>query len=99
AEQLVAAAAQAWVHGAAVDWARILPPATGTRPDLPTYAFQHQHFWLHHQPATTTSPADNPADTAFWTAVDNHDLDTLTDTLGLHDNQPLRDLLPALAHW
>ncbi|MFL6124226.1 SDR family NAD(P)-dependent oxidoreductase, partial [Actinophytocola sp.] len=42
--QLLKALAEAWVHGAPVDWA---PVITGGRlVDLPTYAFQHARFWL-----------------------------------------------------
>ncbi|WP_194923336.1 type I polyketide synthase [Catenulispora pinisilvae] len=40
--------ARAWVHGAGVDWAAVL--GSGTRVDLPTYAFQHQHFWPNSKP-------------------------------------------------
>ncbi|MFI9463113.1 type I polyketide synthase [Streptomyces xiamenensis] len=32
------------VHGAAVDWSAVLP--AGAPVDLPTYAFQHEHYWL-----------------------------------------------------
>jgi acyl transferase domain-containing protein/NADPH:quinone reductase-like Zn-dependent oxidoreductase/acyl carrier protein len=40
---LLAALAGAHVHGAAVDWAAVLP--AGSRIDLPTYAFQRQRYW------------------------------------------------------
>ncbi|WP_214104276.1 type I polyketide synthase [Acrocarpospora catenulata] len=40
---VMAALAQLYVHGVAVDWRALLP---GGRPvDLPTYAFQRQRFW------------------------------------------------------
>jgi len=39
----VAALAQAYVHGVAVDWAAVTGP--GQPVDLPTYAFQRQHYW------------------------------------------------------
>ena len=35
-------------HGSRVDWAAVLPP--GYRVDLPTYAFQHQHYWASTEP-------------------------------------------------
>ncbi|MET7921528.1 SDR family NAD(P)-dependent oxidoreductase [Streptomyces avermitilis] len=42
--RLMLALAQALVHGVAVDWDAILPGAR--RVDLPTYAFQHERYWL-----------------------------------------------------
>ncbi|MFJ9351552.1 SDR family NAD(P)-dependent oxidoreductase [Streptomyces sp. NPDC101237] len=41
---LAAGLARFHVHGGGVDWAAYLPPAA--RVDLPTYAFQHRHYWL-----------------------------------------------------
>ncbi|GAA4076071.1 type I polyketide synthase [Nonomuraea soli] len=45
-------AAEAWVRGLDVDWRQILAPARPRVVDLPTYAFQHQHFWLEERTAT-----------------------------------------------
>ncbi|MET7607649.1 SDR family NAD(P)-dependent oxidoreductase [Streptomyces avermitilis] len=42
--RLMLALAQALVHGVAVDWDAVLPGAR--RVDLPTYAFQHERYWL-----------------------------------------------------
>ncbi|WP_409467021.1 SDR family NAD(P)-dependent oxidoreductase [Amycolatopsis sp. GA6-003] len=44
--------AEAYVRGVAVNW-----PITGTGPalELPTYAFQHQHYWLE-TPAGSADP-------------------------------------------
>ncbi|RKN08365.1 type I polyketide synthase [Streptomyces radicis] len=41
------ALAEAWVGGVGVDWTPLLP-ATGdeARPELPTYAFQRERYWL-----------------------------------------------------
>ncbi|MFF1606395.1 type I polyketide synthase [Amycolatopsis sp. NPDC058278] len=44
--RLLTSMAELFVRGVRVDWATLVPPA---RVDLPTYAFDHQHFWL--QPA------------------------------------------------
>src|SRR6202040_1938904 len=41
--RLLASLAEAYVHGTAVDWARVLPAAA--RVELPTYAFQHRRYW------------------------------------------------------
>ncbi|ADJ42439.1 rifamycin polyketide synthase [Amycolatopsis mediterranei S699] len=41
--RLLTSMAELFVRGVRVDWATLVPPA---RVDLPTYAFDHQHFWL-----------------------------------------------------
>ena len=38
-------AAELWSHGVDVDWSSVVPAETG-RPDLPTYAFQRERYWL-----------------------------------------------------
>ncbi|MFZ1154717.1 MAG: SDR family NAD(P)-dependent oxidoreductase, partial [Solirubrobacteraceae bacterium] len=38
--------AEAWVHGVEVDWAGVLGGSDRELPDLPTYAFQRQRYWL-----------------------------------------------------
>ncbi|MGW7409947.1 SDR family NAD(P)-dependent oxidoreductase [Streptomyces sp. NPDC054833] len=42
--RLMLALAQAHVHGVTIDWDAVLPGAR--RVDLPTYAFQHERYWL-----------------------------------------------------
>jgi rifamycin polyketide synthase module 9/10 len=49
---LVAAVAELFVRGVGVDWAGVLPSVVGWV-DLPTYAFDHHHYWLNAAPATT----------------------------------------------
>ncbi|MET9448679.1 type I polyketide synthase, partial [Streptomyces cinerochromogenes] len=47
AETLLLSVAELFVRGAQVDWAATLPEgATDVHVDLPTYAFDHQHYWL-----------------------------------------------------
>ncbi|MFF2077428.1 type I polyketide synthase [Kitasatospora sp. NPDC058162] len=100
AARLVTALAQAYVGGLPVDWKTVLPAAESV--DLPTYAFQHQHYWL--QAAATASPvggdgASTEAEAAFWAAVEGGDLARLADTLAIEDRQQLSTVLPALASW
>ncbi|WP_251092343.1 type I polyketide synthase [Streptomyces sp. Caat 7-52] len=47
------AAGGLFVHGVPVDWARLFPEDGGARHpvDLPTYAFQRQHYWLDDRDA------------------------------------------------
>ncbi|MGW3866119.1 type I polyketide synthase, partial [Streptomyces sp. NPDC005047] len=52
--RLLASMAEVFVRGVPVDWSGILPEgATSARVDLPTYAFDHQHYWLQATDAPT----------------------------------------------
>ncbi|WP_456302580.1 type I polyketide synthase, partial [Streptomyces tendae] len=53
ARRLLTSLGEAWVAGIAVDWSRLTPTASAV--ELPTYAFQHQRYWLD---STTGSGVD-----------------------------------------
>ncbi|WOX16218.1 SDR family NAD(P)-dependent oxidoreductase (plasmid) [Streptomyces sp. N50] len=55
AQTLLTATAEVFVHGGSVDWAKVLPVAGASHLDLPTYAFDHQHYWL--RPGVSTDAA------------------------------------------
>ncbi len=78
----------AHVQGVDVDWTPFLPAETNV--DLPTYAFQRQHYWLTGPP-----PEVSTEDQAFWSAVESPDLAA---TLGL-DDQLAEAIRPALSAW
>ncbi len=54
--RLLASMAELFVRGVAVDWSGVLPQ-TAARVDLPTYAFDHQHYWL--QPGESATDAES----------------------------------------
>ncbi|MGW7720875.1 type I polyketide synthase, partial [Streptomyces chartreusis] len=99
APQLTTAVAGAHVHGVTVDWSALLAATdvSDDHLDLPTYAFQRQRYWP--EPGTrTTAVAADPADAAFWSAVEREDTTALAAQLGL-DTDTAGSLTPALAAW
>ncbi|UGQ13420.1 acyltransferase domain-containing protein [Yinghuangia sp. ASG 101] len=57
-------AAQLHVRGVRVDWSPLFADAPPVRPSaLPTYPFQHRHYWLESAPVATTTPGEPPMDT------------------------------------
>ncbi|MEU9609890.1 type I polyketide synthase, partial [Streptomyces sp. NPDC048057] len=56
--RLLASMAELFVRGVAVDWAGVLPAAAvSVRAALPTYAFDHQHYWLTPGESATDAAA------------------------------------------
>ncbi|WP_217146208.1 SDR family NAD(P)-dependent oxidoreductase, partial [Streptomyces sp. AC627_RSS907] len=79
------------VNGVSVDWS---PLFTGIQPaELPTYAFQHQHYWLEFR-----SSAPDPIEAGFWDRIEQGDLPGLAAQLGVEESA-LEGVLPALAGW
>ncbi|MEU6237319.1 type I polyketide synthase, partial [Kitasatospora sp. NPDC047058] len=99
--RLLAALAQVHVGGVPVDWQRVLP--AGRRTDLPTYAFQHQRYWLTGSrlaaPAAGGDGASSEAEARFWAAVEGGDLQQLADTLAVDGRRSFGEVLPSLASW
>ncbi|MCG8915895.1 SDR family NAD(P)-dependent oxidoreductase [Actinokineospora sp. PR83] len=57
---VLTALAELHVRGVPVDWAAVLDRPATVEVDLPTYAFQHQRYWVESG-AEAVVPADNPA--------------------------------------
>ncbi|WP_181775723.1 type I polyketide synthase [Amycolatopsis pittospori] len=81
-------------RGTEVDWTALV---NGNTVDLPTYAFQHERFWLELGSATA-SPMDD-VDAAFWDAVEREDLESLSKSLAIEAGQPLDSLVSSLSAW
>ncbi|MER5540873.1 SDR family NAD(P)-dependent oxidoreductase, partial [Streptomyces mirabilis] len=65
---------------------------------LPTYPFQHHHYWLDPTPTTTPTTTTTGSESQFWEAVEREDFAALADALRIPD-QALTATLPALAQW
>ncbi|MDT0444128.1 SDR family NAD(P)-dependent oxidoreductase [Streptomyces sp. DSM 41886] len=95
AERLLASFAEAWVRGVEVDWAGVL--GGGETVELPTYAFQHRHYWPEDERVPETVVSEGDAE--FWAAVEGGDLDELAATLNVDDGDSLAAVLPALVDY
>ncbi|MFK0297257.1 type I polyketide synthase, partial [Streptomyces sp. NPDC090442] len=96
----VTALAQLHSIGTSVDWRPLLVEREHV--ELPTYAFQHQRYWLD-TPRAAAGPAatagGDKADNEFWAAIEQQDFDGLANALGTHDQEVLRTVIPALSTW
>ncbi|WP_328786491.1 type I polyketide synthase [Streptomyces sp. NBC_00273] len=93
---------EAYVRGVAVDWDAVFADTGAQRLDLPTYAFQQEHFWLESGTAPDAGPAMSSSDAAdahFWEAVERQDVAALTAELAISGDETLTALLPALSSW
>ncbi|WP_443072188.1 type I polyketide synthase [Streptomyces sp. WMMC1477] len=105
--QFLTSAAQAHAFGVELDWDALFPTnGTHRHVDLPTYAFQHQRYWLEPVVTDTFGPSPasvngDPVDAVFWEAVEGQDLDALAATLELGESgqASLGSVLPALSSW
>ena len=107
AAQLARALGQAFTAGVPVDWkcwfttdSAVTPPALV---ELPTYAFQRQHYWLALS-ALLGAPVGGGSEVEgrFWRAVQEEDLEGLALELGVGGEVVegvLAPVLPVLASW
>ncbi|MER6130327.1 SDR family NAD(P)-dependent oxidoreductase, partial [Streptomyces sp. NPDC001795] len=91
--------------GIPVDWTAVLAGHDARTISLPTYAFQHRRYWF--EPASPqlvagTGVTEDPVDAEFWAAVEEQDLQALTDALDVTEDAGQRALdqaLPVLSAW
>ncbi|QLH21860.1 type I polyketide synthase [Streptomyces sp. Rer75] len=96
-----ASVGEAWTRGVQVDWDAVFDGTGASRVALPTYAFQHQHYWLEAgtSPAAAAATAADPVEARFWDAVDREDWQALAAELAVDGDEQVSALLPALASW
>ncbi|MFG2608510.1 type I polyketide synthase [Streptomyces sp. NPDC048514] len=81
ADRILLSLAQAYVHGVAVDWEAVFAGHRTGPLDLPTYPFQRQRYWLETPAAASAAAAQDPAEAAFWDAVEREDRPALAAVL------------------
>ncbi|MFD9545666.1 acyltransferase domain-containing protein, partial [Streptomyces sp. NPDC060022] len=96
--RVLASLGEAWTAGVDVDWTTVL---AGRQVSLPTYAFQHERYWLDvPSPSVPGAGVVDVVESRFWDAVERGDLDELAGTLQLSEApQLLGSVVPALASW
>ncbi|NUS63872.1 MAG: acyltransferase domain-containing protein, partial [Saccharothrix sp.] len=95
-DRMLLSLGEAVVRGVTPKWTDVVP--AGRRVDLPTYPFQHRHFWPKAADIAA-APARAVEDDEFWRTVDSGDIDALATALDLDPATPLSEVLPALAGW
>ncbi|MBF6063743.1 SDR family NAD(P)-dependent oxidoreductase [Nocardia terpenica] len=102
-ESVVTAVARLWVSGGEVNPVACLgdvtPGATELFEHLPTYPFQHRHYWPvldHAALARRTDPRS--ATDEFWRLITTGEPDDIARALGI-DTAALAPVLPALAAY
>ncbi|MEU3611610.1 type I polyketide synthase [Streptomyces sp. NPDC006872] len=100
ATRLLTSLAEAYVAGAPVDWSLLYAGSGARRVDLPTYAFQHQHYWIED---TMVPPgaegAVDPVDAAFWGAVERVDAEGVAALVDGSAPGVWEPVVPALSAW
>ncbi|TWV53834.1 SDR family NAD(P)-dependent oxidoreductase, partial [Streptomyces misionensis] len=92
---LVGALAQLHTCGVSVDWGVFF--AGARRTGLPTYAFQHERYWV--EPSGSVVEAVDPVEAEFWETVEREDLAALAKTLDVGAGDTFGEVLPRLSSW
>ncbi|MFF7897181.1 SDR family NAD(P)-dependent oxidoreductase, partial [Streptomyces sp. NPDC007907] len=103
-ETLTQAIGTAHIHGAELDWHGVFAGHDARCVNLPTYAFQHQRYWLEAAEPVEAAAAHAaaPEETRFWEAVEREDTAALAAALdfdGEVEPEWLEAALPVLSTW
>ena len=98
---VVTALGALFAAGVATEPARLFDGTGARRVDLPTYAFEHERFWVESGSfagAAASAGGQDAVDSAFWEAVEREDLESLAATLEV-DRDTMSAVVPALSAW
>ncbi|MFD0493495.1 type I polyketide synthase [Streptomyces rhizosphaericus] len=101
-ERFLTSAAELHVSGVGVDWRTVYEGRGARRVELPTYAFQHERYWLDGfglPPGGSAADGAGSVDARFWEVVERQDLESLADALAVDSEAPLSAVLPALSAY
>ncbi|QLE75755.1 SDR family NAD(P)-dependent oxidoreductase [Streptomyces rectiverticillatus] len=96
-QALVTALAHLHTHGVAVDWSAFFSGARTV--ELPTYAFEHERYWVETPEPVAAATVADPVDAEFWETVEREDLQALAATLDVAPEDAFGDVLPRLSSW
>ena len=99
-QSAVTALARLHVHGTPVAWPAFFAGSDARRVDLPTYAFQHVHYWPQAPQRPMGSP-ESAGDEQIWAAVERGDANELAALLRVDEahQSSVDELLPALSAY
>ncbi|MDC0774121.1 modular polyketide synthase, partial [Streptomyces sp. HD] len=99
AERFLTSLAEAYAAGAPVNWS-LMFAGTGARTvALPTYAFQHERYWLEDASVPGTEGVVDPVDAAFWGAVERADVEGVAALVDGSVPDVWEPVVPALSAW
>ncbi|MDI3284216.1 type I polyketide synthase [Polyangium sp. 15x6] len=101
---LAAALGGIFARGNPVDWQAFFAPHAPRRVALPTYAFQHERYWLPAPSrALASGVGERPAvEARFWNAVESEDAEDVQALLGVDEatqRASIAAALPSLRRW
>ncbi|MFI9795993.1 type I polyketide synthase, partial [Streptomyces leeuwenhoekii] len=102
ADRFLASLAEAYASGAPVDWSSFFAGSGARRVGLPTYAFQHERYWLDDVELPGAGSGEgvvDPVDAAFWGAVERADVEGVAALVDGAEAGVWEPVVPALSAW